>query len=175
LSLCCGFVVFARQPRRAGCRIREGARWYRARVRRSIALLSFGAVLAACSASGNVDTVATSVPPTTATTSAPRATSTTRPATTTTRPAPTTTTTIKPRPATLADPAGVGRPWSTKVQGLLTFRGNPSRTWHGTGPITRQPYVQWHYPQEAMCGRSREYGETRVWCGTGWVGQPSVF
>jgi outer membrane protein assembly factor BamB len=135
--------------------------------------MSFGVLLAACSAGGNVETVGTSVPPSTATT-ALRPTSTTRPATTTTKPTPTSTTT-PPRPATLADPAGVGRPWSTKVPGLLTFRGNPSRTWHGSGPVTRQPYVQWQYPQEAMCGRSREYGETRVWCGTGWVGQPAVF
>ena len=26
-----------------------------------------------------------------------------------------------------------------------------------------------------MCGESSEYGETRTWCGTGWVGQPAVF
>ena len=26
-----------------------------------------------------------------------------------------------------------------------------------------------------MCGVSSEYGETRTWCGTGWVGQPAVF
>ena len=33
----------------------------------------------------------------------------------------------------------------------------------------------WRYPDSGMCGLSSEYGETRTWCGTGWVGQPAVF
>ena len=41
-----------------------------------------------------------------------------------------------PAPATppfqgWSDPAGVGRPYGTKVNGLLTFRGNPTRTFYG--------------------------------------------
>ena len=75
----------------------------------------------------------------------------------------------------LSDPARVGQPWSTTVQGLLTFRGNPTRTWYGTGPLPAAPKILWQYPSQAMCGASREYGETRTWCGTGWAGQPAVF
>ena len=61
------------------------------------------------------------------------------------------------------------------MQGLLTFRGNPSRTYYGAGPVPEAPQVAWRYPDRAMCGRSSEYGETKMWCGTGWVGQPAVF
>ena len=91
-------------------------------------------------------------------------------ATTTTLPATTTT-----RPPALTYGDEVGRPWGTAVQGLLTFRGNPSRTYHGAGPVPEAPQVAWRYPDRAMCGESSEYGETKVWCGTGWVGQPAVF
>jgi hypothetical protein len=75
----------------------------------------------------------------------------------------------------LAYPDDVGQPWGTTVAGLLTFRGNPSRTYHGSGPLPEAPEILWRYPDQAMCGRSSEYGETRTWCGTGWVGQPAVF
>ena len=61
------------------------------------------------------------------------------------------------------------------MQGLLTFRGNPTRSFHGTGPMPVAPTTLWQYPGRAMCGESSEYGETRVWCGTGWTGQPVVF
>ena len=61
------------------------------------------------------------------------------------------------------------------VQGVLTFRGNASRTFHGTGPIGDTATISWKYPKSAMCGKSSEYGETRTWCGTGWAGQPVVF
>jgi len=57
----------------------------------------------------------------------------------------------------------------------LTFRGNPSRTFHGTGPIGAAGKVSWRYPDRPMCGQSSEYGEIRTWCGTGWAGQPVVF
>ena len=33
-----------------------------------------------------------------------------------------------------SDPAAVGKPYGDKVTGLLTFRGNPTRTYYGTGP-----------------------------------------
>jgi len=61
------------------------------------------------------------------------------------------------------------------VRGVLTFRGNERRTFHGTGPIGDEADVAWSYPQRAMCGNSSEYGEVRTWCGTGWAGQPVVF
>lgn len=76
----------------------------------------------------------------------------------------------------LVDPASFGQPWGTEVPGLLTFRGNPTRSFHGTGPVPRtQPQILWRYPGEPMCGESREYNEVRTWCGTGWTGQPAVF
>ena len=62
-----------------------------------------------------------------------------------------------------------------KVSGVLTFRGNESRTFHGTGPVGMVGKIAWKYPKKAMCGKSSEYGEMRVWCGTGWAGQPVVF
>lgn len=77
-------------------------------------------------------------------------------------------------PDVLADPAGVGKPWG-EVRGLLTFRGNPTRTWYGAGPVPSAPGVRWRFPERAMCSESSEKGETRTWCGTGWTGQPAVF
>lgn len=69
----------------------------------------------------------------------------------------------------------VGVSYSDTVEGLLTFRGNASRTFHGTGPIGSRARISWKYPDRAMCGKSSEYGEVRTWCGTGWAGQPVVF
>lgn len=65
---------------------------------------------------------------------------------------------------------------SDKVPGILTFRGNASRNFLGSGPVGQQSgVVAWRYPRSAMCGKSSEYGEVRTWCGTGWAGQPAVF
>lgn len=61
------------------------------------------------------------------------------------------------------------------MSGVLTFKGNPTRTFNGTGPVPRAPRVLWTYPDQRMCGESSEYGEVRTWCGTGWVGQPAIF
>jgi outer membrane protein assembly factor BamB len=83
-----------------------------------------------------------------------------------------------PRTDVLVDPASFGRPWGDEVQGLLTFRGNPTRSFHGTGPVPRTPpQVLWQYPPPGrpMCGESSEYQQVRTWCGTGWTGQPAVF
>ncbi len=55
------------------------------------------------------------------------------------------------------------------------FRGNPSRTWYGAGPIPESLTVRWRYPDEAMCGNSPVGGEDKVWCGGGWTGQPLVW
>jgi hypothetical protein len=68
----------------------------------------------------------------------------------------------------------VGRPWGT-VDGLTTFRGNPTRTYYGTGPISDSPSVQWSYPGSGMCSESTNFGVTSVWCGIGWTGQPIVW
>lgn len=139
-----------------------------------------GAAAGACS-TANDAVVAPMAPGATA--SQATSTTTTRATTTTTAVARTTatttstasTTTQEPRTEVLSDPASVGHPWGTAVQGLLTFRGNPTRTWHGTGPLPSAPKILWRYPSKAMCGSSSEYGDTRTWCGTGWVGQPAVF
>lgn len=51
------------------------------------------------------------------------------------------------------DPESVGEPWGTTVSGLLTFRGNPTRTFYGTGPIPNNPEIKWEYPEnELLCG-----------------------
>ncbi|HJQ76548.1 MAG TPA: PQQ-binding-like beta-propeller repeat protein [Acidimicrobiia bacterium] len=68
----------------------------------------------------------------------------------------------------------VGLPWGS-VAGLTMFRGNPTRTWYGTGPISEQPERIWTYPENAMCSESTNKGVTTTWCGMGWTGQPGVW
>jgi len=66
-------------------------------------------------------------------------------------------------------------PINTKTVGLTTFRGNATRTFYGKGPLPTHPHVLWKYPQDgAMCSESENLGQTKVWCGTGWTGQPNV-
>ena len=75
-----------------------------------------------------------------------------------------------------ANPELSGQPWSgAKVEGLLTFRGNPTRSYHGEGPVPLEPVVAHQFPDEPMCGVSRDLGVTKTWCGMGWTGQPAVF
>jgi hypothetical protein len=91
---------------------------------------------------------------------------------------------VTPLPTTSADaqqrepgtiPATtVGQPWGS-VNGLTMFRGNPTRTFYGTGPISDSPSVVWSYPEGGMCSESTNLGETTVWCGMGWTGQPAVW
>jgi outer membrane protein assembly factor BamB len=74
------------------------------------------------------------------------------------------------------DPRSAGQPYGSAVAGVLTFRGNPTRTYYGHGPVPREPQVAWRYPQRgSLCGDSTVGNETREWCGTGWTGQPAVF
>ncbi len=89
----------------------------------------------------------------------------------------TVTTTTAPPYDGLVDPASSGKPWGSEVTGLLTFRGNPTRSWYGEGPVPEDPEVLWSYPGASggMCGESSVGGETRTWCGTGWTGQPAVW
>jgi outer membrane protein assembly factor BamB len=84
---------------------------------------------------------------------------------------------VAPDPdGTLSPPAGFGRPWSATVPGLLTFRGNPTRSYHGKGPVPAAPGVRWSHPGSgAMCSESTVGQETKTWCGSGWTGQPAVF
>ncbi len=83
----------------------------------------------------------------------------------TTQPATTTTTTI---------PRVTGVPYG-EVTGLTMFRGSPSRTYYGQGPIPTDLAVQWRFPDTAMCGNSPVGGQDKVWCGSGWTGQPVVW
>ncbi len=77
-----------------------------------------------------------------------------------------------------SDPAWVGQPYPPdEVSGLITFRGNPTRTFYGQGPVPQQtPVIDWSYPKNSgMCGTSDDGSGPSTWCGTGWTGQPSVF
>jgi outer membrane protein assembly factor BamB len=75
----------------------------------------------------------------------------------------------------LADPAGFGKPYpNAKVEGLLTFRGNPSRSYYGVGPVPATPKVLHRFPDTPMCKSSENLGTTTVWCGMGWTGQPDI-
>jgi len=69
---------------------------------------------------------------------------------------------------------GVQPPWA--FDGLLTFRGSPTRSFYGRGPVPEDPEVQWRYPEEGgLCRQSTVGTATRTWCGTGWTGQPALF
>ena len=73
------------------------------------------------------------------------------------------------------NPDTVGQNVGTK-QGLLTFRGNPTRTFYGQGPVPQAPQVQWRFGSgKELCSFSVVGGEESEWCGTGWTGQPAVF
>lgn len=87
-----------------------------------------------------------------------------------------TTTTLPPFEG-WSNPALAGEPYpGATVEGLLTFRGNPTRSFHGRGPIPTDPTIDYRYPAEGgLCGESTNLGETKVWCGMGWTGQPAVF
>jgi len=66
-------------------------------------------------------------------------------------------------------------PINTTFPGITTFRGNASRTYYGEGPLPKHPKVLWRYPASGgLCSRSNNLGVTKVWCGTGWTGQPNV-
>ena len=144
----------------------------------AIVVALFGA---ACSAVGAGDT--TLPPPdevtTTAVPSAPVAEATTTtiasPAVTTTSTTSTTTTTLPMRAEGEVPAWTVGEPWG-EVKGLTMFRGNPTRTFYGSGPIPQQqPRVLWRFPESPMCGTSSVAGEAKQWCGSGWTGQPVVW
>ena len=82
-------------------------------------------------------------------------------------------TTVSPSP----DQAGVATPGpiNSTFPGITTFRGNATRSWYGLGPLPTDPVVLWRYPTSGgLCSRSNNEGVTKVWCGTGWTGQPNV-
>jgi outer membrane protein assembly factor BamB len=60
------------------------------------------------------------------------------------------------------------------VDGLTTFRGNATRTFHGEGPVPLDPVIGWRVPDRRMCSISFVGIDPSRWCGTGWTGQPNV-
>ncbi len=94
----------------------------------------------------------------------------------TTAPDETTTTTELPPYDGWVNPASSQLPWDSKTVGLLTFRGNPTRSWYGEGPVPSNPQILWAYPKNSsLCGSSSDGGVVSTWCGDGWTGQPNVF
>lgn len=90
---------------------------------------------------------------------------------------PTTSTAPDRLPGTVP-PESVGERWG-EVVGLTMFRGNPTRTFFGSGPVPRTaPTTLWQFPdegEEMMAGQSPVGSENKVWTGTGWTGQPIVW
>jgi outer membrane protein assembly factor BamB len=84
---------------------------------------------------------------------------------------------VEPEFVGWSDPAKVGQPYGDTVNGILTFRGNPTRTFYGTGPVPRTaPSKLWRFPRSGgMCSESEDEKGLRTWCGSGWTGQPAVF
>ena len=82
--------------------------------------------------------------------------------------------TAPPAPHRFSDRQFVGQPVG-EAPGVLMFRGNPTRTYYGTGPALRDPQVRWRYPSRRMCGDSDHHGQPLEWCGTGWTGQPVIW
>lgn len=79
-------------------------------------------------------------------------------------------------PSVFVDPRMVGMSPQNEIDGLLTFRGSPTRSFYGRGPIPADPQVSWRYPETGgLCRASTVGAETTVWCGTGWTGQPAIF
>ncbi len=82
------------------------------------------------------------------------------------------------------DPSESGKPWQTPglipVEGVLTFRGNPTRSYYGEGPVPVIPETLWRFPvldndTRGLCGESAtNEGNIVIWCGTGWTGQPTI-
>jgi len=64
-----------------------------------------------------------------------------------------------------------GRRYGT-TDGFLVFRGNPTRTFYGEGPVPREPRVAWSSPAERLCSIEGDLSDGgRTWCGIGWTGQ----
>lgn len=118
----------------------------------------------------------TSATTTTSPTSSTPTTGTTRVASTVIERSTTSTTTIPDEPMhTWVDARTVGQPYGDTVEGLLTFRGNPTATWYGKGPVPTTPEIKWSFPDTPMCSSSTDLGVTSTWCGNGWTGQPVIW
>jgi len=107
-------------------------------------------------------------------TTLPPTTSPTNPGSSTTEPENSTTTTVPEPSSGGVTPATVFQPWGS-VEGLTMFRGNPTRTFYGSGPIgDKAPKQQWRFPNKPMAGDSPTGTQAKRWAGMGWTGQPLV-
>lgn len=75
------------------------------------------------------------------------------------------------------NPQDVFKSYGRDREGILTFRGNPTRNYYGDNSIpTKPPKVRWIYPEKGtMCSVSYLRDKGDLWCGMGWTGQPAVF
>ncbi|HSL25274.1 MAG TPA: hypothetical protein VLA54_03260, partial [Acidimicrobiia bacterium] len=139
----------------------------------ALVVVLFGAVLGVAGFAalpGEENRIEAMAPATTDSTS----TTTTVAPTTTTAAAPTTTTLPERAPGTVPGWT-VGSPWGSTA-GLTMFRGNPTRTFYGSGPLPPHPRLLWTYPVDGtLCGSSSVAGVASTWCGSGWTGQPVVW
>jgi len=63
---------------------------------------------------------------------------------------------------------------STATDAMLMFRGNPSHTFYGTGPVpTTKPKIIWKHRMIDFA--TLYYGEPFTWRGTGWTGSAIVY
>ena len=65
-------------------------------------------------------------------------------------------------------------PWlhgssSSSADTVLMFRGNPSHTFYGTGPLSDHPEMVWKHRMVDL--DVPYYGKPHTWRGTGWTGQ----
>ena len=84
---------------------------------------------------------------------------------------------VSPSSQASPSPSGVVTPGpiNTSFPGLTTFRGNATRSYYGEGPVPEKPKIVWRYPTSGgLCSSSSDLFGSRVWCGTGWTGQPNV-
>ncbi|MEX0743492.1 MAG: hypothetical protein WD248_03945, partial [Actinomycetota bacterium] len=78
-------------------------------------------------------------------------------------------------PSSTPSPTPTPGPINTAFAGMTTFRGNATRSWYGEGPVPEDPRIAWRYPETgSLCSESSDQHGVRLWCGTGWTGQPNV-
>jgi outer membrane protein assembly factor BamB len=133
--------------------------------------MALAALVASCTTS---ESVAPTVVATSPMQTLPPVTTTTQPALQNSTPSVTPPATTTTAPPGLVPGATVFQPWGA-VEGLTMFRGNPTRTFYGTGPVPDGVDVLWRFPDQAMCSNSPIGGVDKIWCGTGWTGQPVVW
>jgi len=84
--------------------------------------------------------------------------------------APSSTTTTTEAPSVFSNV--VSQPHGS-VEGVLQFRGNPTHTWYGAGPVPTDIEIQWQFGE--MCGVTNVGNGPETKCGTAWTGQPVVY